>query len=76
MSAPLRNAAPAPRPTHERPWYRQFWPWFLIALPLLSVVTASITATYAFTHPDPEVRRASLAPLDKTSWESHRKSQP
>ena len=61
-------------PSHDRPWYRQFWPWFLIAIPLAGVVTASITATYAFTHPDAEVRRANTVPLDKTSWESHRES--
>jgi hypothetical protein len=57
------------RPPHVRPWYRQLWPWLLIAIPLAGVVTATITATYAFTHPDPEVRKESAAPLDKTSWE-------
>ena len=57
---------------HARSWYRQFWPWFLIAIPLAGVVTASITATYAFTHADAEVRKANVAPLDKTSWESRR----
>jgi hypothetical protein len=60
---------------HTRPWYRQFWPWFLIAIPLAGVVTASITATYAFTHPDVEVRKPAGAPLDKTSWE-HRVTHP
>ena len=61
------------RPPHVRPpiraWYRQLWPWLLIAIPLAGVVTATITATYAFTHPDTEVRKESGAPLDKTSWE-------
>ena len=72
------DGAPKPSPAGpgrnggERKWYRQFWPWFLIAIPLAGVVTASITATYAFTHPDPEVRRAQAVPLDKTSWESRR----
>ena len=59
---------------HARSWYRQFWPWFLIAIPLAGVVTASITATYAFTHPDAEVRKTNALPLDKTSWEAHRES--
>jgi len=62
-----------PASPHARPWYRQLWPWLLIAIPLAGVVTASITATYAFTHPDPEVRKAAATPLDKTSWE-HRES--
>ncbi|MGB1220043.1 MAG: FixH family protein [Alcanivoracaceae bacterium] len=28
----------SPPPSDERPWYRQFWPWFLILLPATSVV--------------------------------------
>jgi len=28
-----------------KPWYRQFWPWFLIALPA-SVVVAGLTTVY------------------------------
>jgi hypothetical protein len=62
---------PRARP-HVKPWYRQFWPWFLIAIPFAGVVTASITGVYAFRHADVEVHRAEVAPLDKTSWESHR----
>lgn len=29
----------------NKPWYRQFWPWFLIALPA-SVVVAGLTTVY------------------------------
>ncbi|HEY6598237.1 MAG TPA: hypothetical protein VIZ30_02955 [Pseudomonadales bacterium] len=58
------------RPPQMRPWYRQFWPWFLLAIPLAGAVTATITATFAFSHPDVDVRAASVAPLNKTSWES------
>ena len=32
-------------PTDTLPWYRQFWPWFLIALPA-SVVVAGFTTLY------------------------------
>ncbi|ENY71042.1 FixH family protein [Aeromonas diversa] len=31
----------------SQPWYRQFWPWFLIALPLCAVVASVYTAIIA-----------------------------
>lgn len=40
----------------EQSWYRQFWPWFLIILPL-SAVTASIySLVIAFSQQDPVLR--------------------
>jgi hypothetical protein len=57
---------------HVRPWYRQFWPWFLIAIPLAGVIMASITATFAYRYADVEVRAPQAQPMDKTNWESHR----
>ncbi|WP_162062942.1 FixH family protein [Vibrio taketomensis] len=30
-----------------KPWYKQFWPWFLIALPLTVVVAAFVTLSIA-----------------------------
>lgn len=35
-----------------RPWYREPWPWVLIALPLLSVIGCGITLWLALSHPD------------------------
>jgi len=37
------------RPPREdtEPWYKQFWPWFLIALPLSVVVAALVTINIA-----------------------------
>ncbi len=29
------------------PWYRQFWPWFIISIPALTIVAAMITITIA-----------------------------
>ncbi len=29
------------------PWYRQFWPWFLIAIPLFAVITGLFTVVIA-----------------------------
>lgn len=38
--------------TSSQPWYRQFWPWFLIALPGTVVVAAFYTLYLANRHAD------------------------
>ncbi|ABM02777.1 conserved hypothetical protein [Psychromonas ingrahamii 37] len=32
---------------NNKPWFKQFWPWFLILLPLLSVVRGVVTVIIA-----------------------------
>lgn len=32
---------------NQKPWYKQFWPWFLIALPLSSVIAGITTLLIA-----------------------------
>ncbi len=34
------------------PWYRQFWPWFLIALPASAVIAGLATLALAMSHPE------------------------
>jgi hypothetical protein len=41
---------------NARPWYKQFWPWFVIALPMTSVVAASTCVYIAFKHQDAVVQ--------------------
>ncbi|NOR18755.1 MAG: hypothetical protein GQ538_01535 [Xanthomonadales bacterium] len=36
----------------EPPWYRQFWPWFIIALPASAVIASLITFYLAVSRPD------------------------
>ena len=45
-------------PERERqpePWYRQFWPWFLIALPGSVVIASFVTLWLAISRPNPMV---------------------
>ena len=51
----MSNQAPPkfdPASAHELPWYRQFWPWFIIALPAAAVIASFITLWLAVSHPD------------------------
>ncbi len=50
-------------------WYRQFWPWFLIAIPAAGILMATITATVAVYNRDVELTRVEAPPLDKMSWQ-------
>ncbi len=34
------------------PWYKQFWPWFLMSLPASAVIGGIITIIIAMTNPD------------------------
>ncbi|MEP0202128.1 MAG: FixH family protein [Halioglobus sp.] len=44
---------PSPlQPADDQPWYQQFWPWFLIALPGSVVVAGFITLYIANKHSD------------------------
>lgn len=47
MSKPLRTDTVA--------WYKQFWPWFLIALPTIVVIASLFTVYIAVTNPDPVI---------------------
>ncbi len=41
----------------EQPWYRQFYPWMLIALPASAVIAGFVTLYLALTNPDTLVRK-------------------
>jgi len=52
MSAPAMHNAPV---GPARPWYREPWPWILMALPFSAVVGSIATAWIAVVHNDPLV---------------------
>lgn len=35
-----------------RPWYREPWPWVLIALPLITIIACFVTLYLAISRPD------------------------
>ena len=39
-------------PGPDTPWYRQFWPWFIIALPASVVIASFYTLWLAISNPD------------------------
>jgi hypothetical protein len=39
-------------PTPEKVWYKQFWPWFLIAIPFTSMILSLSMLRFAFTGED------------------------
>ena len=39
-------------PGQNLPWYRQFWPWFIIALPAAAVIASFFTLWLAISNPD------------------------
>ena len=43
---------PLPTDSNTPPWYRQFWPWFLIALPGSVVIASLVTVYIAFSGAD------------------------
>ena len=35
-----------------KPWYKQFWPWFVIAFPITAVIAGTATVIIAMHEPD------------------------
>ena len=42
--------------TSKTPWYKQFWPWFLISIPFSAVIMGVVMITLAVEGKDPLVR--------------------
>ena len=53
-----------PKVEDTEPWYRQFWPWFLIAIPMMSVVVG-ITMLALAVKERRELDREERAELDR-----------
>lgn len=55
------------------PWYKQFWPWFIIGVLSWGVVSASITLTVALKNP-PHMMTGDYAKLGKALVDTHRRA--
>jgi hypothetical protein len=74
-------------PGQNLPWYRQFWPWFIIALPAAAVIASFFTLWLAISNPDylvvddEEYRRLNSGlkaqePAQETEQDQTGKSEP
>lgn len=52
----MKTARDSKHSAATEPWYRQFWPWFLILLPGTVVVAAMVTIYIAVKNPQPLVK--------------------
>ena len=41
--------------TDIAPWYRQFWPWFVISIPAATVIACLVTIVIAWQHREPVI---------------------
>jgi hypothetical protein len=51
-------------------WYRQFWPWFLVALPLAAVLGGLLTLFLAASNPDLLIQRSDDERIGPVIFES------
>jgi hypothetical protein len=56
-----------------KPWYRNFWPWFIIAVVGWGVVSSSITLTVALNNP-PHMMTGDYAKLGKALVDTHERA--
>jgi hypothetical protein len=55
MSSNQLKRSTKPVDGQDKPWYRQFWPWFIIALPASAVIASFVSLWLAISNPDPLV---------------------
>ncbi len=55
------------------PWYKQFWPWFIIGVVSWGVVSASITFSVAVRNP-PHIMTGDYAKLGKALVDTHERA--
>lgn len=69
----MAPATPTESNAEAPPWYRQFWPWFILAILGWGVVSASITLTFAVRNP-PQMMTGDYARLGKALVDTHQRA--
>ena len=64
------------QPQFALPWYRQFWPWFLLALPAAAVIGGILTVIIAVSNPDPLIQRPEDERIGPAVFEAVRGETP
>lgn len=62
-----------PNDASATPWYRQFWPWFIIAILSWGVISASITLSFALRNP-PQMMTGDYQRLGKALVDTHKRA--
>ena len=52
MSSSKKTPITDSEPGQNLPWFRQFWPWFIIALPTSAVIASFVSLWLAISNPD------------------------
>lgn len=52
MSLSKKTQIKDSEPGQNLPWFRQFWPWFIIALPTSAVIASFVSLWLAVSNPD------------------------
>jgi len=52
MNSIQKPQNPGQAPVPIEPWHKQFWPWFIIALPASAVIASFISLWLAVSNPD------------------------
>jgi uncharacterized membrane protein YadS len=51
------TSTPLQHPEYGTPWYRNFWPWFIVVMLAVSIIGSLVTVAIAYRHRDVDVRQ-------------------
>lgn len=61
--------------TQEKPWFKQFWPWFIMFIPACGVVAGITTVIIANSHP-PQITQDDIGRFARITETTQNHEQP